>query len=1199
MLSLFFYYLNLKPVIFCESFLSKNMDVSIMTEHRSSFLIADKLSEKGYNVTIGVTKNPRYVVQDGFSCPSNFRTTNEFEKVFPFLTFGRTFWIVLLQRLIIPCAITMLIMWLIYVTNFYLIKGETFKIAVKINFLPHKTFPSGCYKATHDTPSEISVFNRFIIKVSSIFSLHFYWDEKQVVSQADVLRGVKSCIFKTDEMTDEKYFSSKTTIENGIPALSFTFDEMKINAIPAEFPFIDLLPVNDVFRLSFTGFGVFHGVNDVNAFNDLASSFLIACDLSGAAVGSMYNDNKNILSLQAENKEVKDLLVEYFNKFGESDQHHINVVANTIGQYRIWGAAVTLGMKKYIVVCVRQNKTAVLRGPEFVTTQLSAFIYSVIISLLERDSASNFEKVFEIHNVSKITGRMVPLFELIKNGYLLPFDAKTDFSEAPFKFDNASILPIIKKKKNCIVNPGNNKQKFFVLHFPGDELRGFISFIKDESAKAPIIHMENMPFMGWLVRVDTLEIVWYLSSSATTIDDVIATIHNDDKPAFKAAVEQTRQFRQVDMAIIARVKIGNVYKACKVLLFRTSDDYFVITASDEEEINQRIAELNEMERTVSLALSSGNVTLWNYEDTTNPSRIFLNWSDTKPSCLANRTTIESNIPMEYQQNVFNLFKKCMNTGEPFIIDAPFLIGTIRWCSIRGIRTGPNSLQLLIIDITQTKEAEERVIFEKKRVEEAANAKTRFLANMSHEIRNPLNGISGLIELLCDTKLPNTNDESIEILTTSFGKLLDLLNDTLDLAKIEQKKMTPSLTNFNPILELSTVIRKVKKATVPVITKTDPGLPILIYGDPHFFQRIASNLLSNAVKFTHDGYVRLIMSSDGDAWFKLEVEDTGIGMSEEDQQQFFGIFTMGDSSIRRPYGGIGVGLALCTKMLSLLGGRMELKSVVGKGSTFTVHFPFPSIYVPFFPSTLKQKRYQILELTGNKSIIAVITPHCNFYNMEIITDPALACDRLAAIFVYNNKEVIETARATVKKFPRAKIFMSCEKNEAFQAPDIKVFVRPIPLPNILSIFSEIAWRKQQTEKAQNLAPLHVLLAEDNTTNQLVMRKMFQKLKIDATIVENGREAINELEKSKYDVLFLDEYMPVLDGPSAAREIRMNEKYNQLTIIALTASHGKDDETICLSAGMNAFVTKPVTLKMMRDVLIKCAQGQITANTKTPL
>jgi CheY-like chemotaxis protein len=449
-------------------------------------------------------------------------------------------------------------------------------------------------------------------------------------------------------------------------------------------------------------------------------------------------------------------------------------------------------------------------------------------------------------------------------------------------------------------------------------------------------------------------------------------------------------------------------------------------------------------------------------------------------------------------------------------------------------------------------------------------------------------------------LPKTNEESIEILTSSFGKLLDLLNDTLDLAKIEQGKMTPSFTNFNPIVELSHAIRKIKKSTVPVYTTTDPSLPILVYGDPHFFQRITSNLLSNAVKFTHEGYVRLIMSSDSDVWFKLEVEDTGIGMSEEDQQQFFGIFTMGDSSIRRPYGGIGVGLALCTKMLSLLGGRMELESVVGKGSKFTVNFPFPSICLPYYPSTLKDKNYQILEITGNRNVSRVIIPHCKFYNMEVVYNPDQVCDRLAAIFIYPRQEQINKAKEIVKKFPGTKIVVTANKNDKFEiTDDMKVYIKPIPLPDLLGIFNEIAWNKRPTEQLVNLEPLRILLAEDNKTNQFVMKKMFQKLKINATIVENGEEAINELEKSKYDILFLDEFMPVLDGPSAAREIRKNEKHNQLTIIALTASHGKDDEIICLSAGMNAFLTKPITIKMMRDVLTKCIQGQITANTKMPL
>lgn len=343
-----------------------------------------------------------------------------------------------------------------------------------------------------------------------------------------------------------------------------------------------------------------------------------------------------------------------------------------------------------------------------------------------------------------------------------------------------------------------------------------------------------------------------------------------------------------------------------------------------------------------------------------------------------------------------------------------------------------------------------------------------------------------------------------------------------------------------------------------------------------------------------------MSSDLDSILTLQVVDTGIGISEEDKQRLFGIFQMGDSSITRPYGGIGVGLALCTKMLHLLGGKLELESNVGKGSTFTAIFQFQCAYIPFVPKTLKDKHFQVLEISGNPSISYVMRPHCDFYNIEIINDPSLANERLSNIFIYPQPEQLKIARELVKKYSSARIVAFCPSNNVIEAPDVKVMINPVPLPSILSLFNEIVWRKEKVKEVKTLSPPHVLLAEDNPTNQLVMRKMFQKLNIDAKIVENGREAIEALEKEKFDVLFLDEYMPVLNGPSAAREIRgCGDKYKDLTIIALTASHGKDDETECINAGMNAFLTKPVTLQMMKDILSKCASGQITASTKTLL
>jgi PAS domain S-box-containing protein len=409
--------------------------------------------------------------------------------------------------------------------------------------------------------------------------------------------------------------------------------------------------------------------------------------------------------------------------------------------------------------------------------------------------------------------------------------------------------------------------------------------------------------------------------------------------------------------------------------------------------------------------------------------------------------------------------------------------------------------------------------------EATQLKNRFLANMSHELRTPLNGVLGMTDFLLGTPLAREQQEYAESIKRSGDSLLAMINDILDFSKIEAGKLQLDRVPFYlsaTIGEVATLFAGQAQAKGLEFTSLIPAdLPNLAAGDPGRLRQVLINLLSNAIKFTEHGRIglraELLAETHSAIRIRFTVQDTGIGISKDEQSRVFASFIQVDGSSTRKYGGVGLGLALSKELVTLLGGEIGLASEPGKGSRFwfTVSLgkPVPGEAPPEPPPS------NIAKLAERVAAVAPPPP---------------------------------------------------------PAPTVK----PIAIPPAATAMND---------------GLRVLLAEDNEINQRITMRLLQKLGLTADAVINGKDAVEALEKSSYDLIFMDCQMPVMDGFEATAIIRNREgKSRRVPICALTANAMEGDRERCIAAGMDDYITKPVGL----DKLQKAVDRWTHSGQRTP-
>ncbi len=486
----------------------------------------------------------------------------------------------------------------------------------------------------------------------------------------------------------------------------------------------------------------------------------------------------------------------------------------------------------------------------------------------------------------------------------------------------------------------------------------------------------------------------------------------------------------------------------------------------------------------------------------------------------------------------------------------------------------------------------------------AQARSAFLAHMSHEIRTPLNGLLGMLALSLDGPLSAEQRQQLSIANDSGKVLVELLNDILDLSKFDAGQLELERIAFDLATLMEDTANLLSQNAAPNVELTcliDPGFPALVLGDPTRVRQIVSNLLSNALKFTRIGRVDIRLGQHGDN-VRIEVCDTGIGIAQDAQAKIFQPFTQAETAITRQYGGTGLGLTLTHNLCDAMKGQLTIESTVGVGSRFYVDLPLPAhAPAPTWP-TLKGR--VVVVSTAGSGLVELLSRMLPEWGIEyrlfsandpqpnaepdlLITDcpecligirPATRIPVLL-VTAYGNFMPGEqvTALAPLQQHARP-----LSRSVLHQALNRSLHLDREPVRNDLPSEQSVALRAR------------VLLVEDNPVNQLVAKGMLTKLGCDVVVSGHGAEALQQLERSRFDLVLMDCNMPVMDGYEATRLIRQSGKWLGLPIIALTANAMPEERERCRKAGMTDYLTKP----FHREELVNLLDQWVTADNLKP-
>jgi len=771
----------------------------------------------------------------------------------------------------------------------------------------------------------------------------------------------------------------------------------------------------------------------------------------------------------------------------------------------------------------------------------------------------------------------------------------------------ASPFRLIDSKGKSVWYYGNNNSKFGYMFCIQDivDIKTRLSssdIMNNLSRFSYLVYWIVDPISDQVIPIMNRPTIWDLLNvdSQQKFSTFINYIHQDDKQAFSEKYQLFVNGGISEFETEARtLRYGNQYDWCKLVFSRSQKGIYNCYGFGIDHHKELETALRDTKSLRDLLMLSGKLLLWKFDENKdietgviNSNMLVMNWE-----------FIKNNIPVDYQEIFSNKIMKAMINNESIEMDLPLLLEKEQWVSLRGKVATRKQIFGVCIDITDIRNAYHALETEKRIAVTANKQKTLFLSSLSHEIRTPLNGIVGILDVLAMQELSNEQRFLVDSMRSSSFQLMRLLDDTLNLSKIEQGEIDfkPAVVNILKILEPICIatLTKARLNRIKFIVTIEKDFPSLVICDPQYILQIVNNLLSNALKFTKVGSITLSLFWEYDNEHEslvIQVTDTGIGITSEQQRMIFDRFAQADDSVIRFYGGTGLGLALVQEIVRYLRGSVSLDSTPQEGSSFLVKIPLKSVMIPYSPVFSDRKSHAIVIHVKDQDLYTSLTEWLSYHKfvvfslVDIVNSVSFSSiGKIHCVLIEGLLLKSAEFQAFIKnnEINRPIICSICEPGETSKS-SISI-VKPVMPHQIISLLGIIRYQKHEivhSVPSYNIDDhiKRILIVEDNLANQFVMKKIMSSLGYSYKIADNGEIALGILEKEEFDMIFMDCQMPILDGIETTKRIRKSgQPYSSIPIIALTASAVEGDEKVCREAGMDGYLSKPVRIQQITDIM----------------